>query len=211
MGDGRIEEATLKQRTRRRVILDASRDLFVANGYERTSLDMINARTGESRRNIYELFGNKDGLFEAVMNDQLETVLARTHFPDAIDDRRPVREQLVALGIEFMTGLLQPNVLQTLRQFIVAAGERPNFGQHAYQVGPLVLYGRLETYFGAMNDRGDLHLPDVQTAARAFTEMLKGGMELRAIMTGEYDVRAEAIETHVGRAVDLFLNGALPR
>jgi AcrR family transcriptional regulator len=211
MDDGRIEDPTPKQRQRRRVILDAARDLFVANGYDHTSLDMIIARTGGSRRNIYDLFGNKDGLFEAVMRDQLEAVLARTHVPDALGDDRPVREQLIALGTEFLGGLLRPSVLQTLRQFIVAAGERPELGEQAYRVGPAVLYDRLESYFGAMAARGELNLPHVPTAARAFTEMLKAGIELRAIMTGDYDVPPDHVATHVERAVDLFLDGARPR
>ncbi len=211
MSDETPDRTMSRQEQRRRKILDAARILFIENGFEHTSLDMIIGRTGGSRRNIYDLFGNKDGLFEAVMMDQLQSVLARTHVPSAIDDDRPIREQLEQLGTDFLSGLLRPNVLQTMRQFIVAAGDKPDLGHHAFAAGPAVLYSRLEAYFTAMVAADRLALADVAVAARVLTEMLKGGMELRAIMTSDYDITAEQIDGHVRKAVDLFLNGALPR
>ncbi|MFG5379887.1 TetR/AcrR family transcriptional regulator [Yoonia sp. R2-816] len=211
MSDEMQGRVTSRQEARRRKILDEARGLFVEKGFEQTSLDMIIARTGGSRRNIYDLFGNKDGLFEEVMTDQLQTVLARTHVPSAIADDRPVRDQLEQIGLNFLNGLLQPEVLRTLRQFIVASGDRPDLGHRAFAAGPAVLYGQLEGYFEQMVAADRLVLPDVSVAARILTEMFKGGMELRAMMTGDHDIPGSRIEDHVRKAVDLFLNGALPR
>ncbi len=211
MSDETQGRVASRQDARRRNILDVARNLFVENGFENTSLDMIIAQTGGSRRNIYYLFGNKDALFEEVMKDQLKTVLARTHVPDGIDDDRPVREQLEQIGLDFLNGLLRPGVLRTLRQFIVASGDRPELGHRAFAAGPAVLYAQLEAYFTKMVTEGRLVLPDPKTAARILTEMFKGGMELKAMMTGDHDISPEQIEDHVRKAVNLFLNGALPR
>ncbi len=211
MSDETLDRVASRQEARRRKILDAAQDLFIEHGFEHTSLDMIIARTGGSRRNIYELFGNKDGLFEAVMKDLLQSVLTRTLIPDAIADDRPIREQLAQLGLGFLNGLLQPHVLRTLRQFIVAAGDRPDLGRRAFAAGPAILHGRLEAYLSEMVAAGRLDVPDTAAAARTLAEMFKGGMELRAIMTGDLDIPTEQIEDHVYKAVDLFLNGALPR
>jgi len=211
MRDETQDHLTSRQEMRRREILDVARDLFVEHGFEQTSLDMIISKTGGSRRNIYDLFGNKDGLFEAVMTDQLQTVLARTHVPKEIAEDRPVREQLEQIGLNFLNGLLQPAVLRTLRQFIVASGDRPQLGHRAFATGPAVLYGQLKAYFEQMVAADRLVLPDTAAAARILAEMLKGGMELRAMMTGDLDIPNKQIEDHVHKAVDLFLNGALPR
>lgn len=211
MSDEMQDHVISRQEMRRRKILDVARDLFVEHGFEQTSLDMIISKTGGSRRNIYDLFGNKDGLFEAVMTDQLQTVLARTHVPKEIAEDRPVREQLEQIGLNFLNGLLQPEVLRTLRQFIVASGDRPQLGDRAFAAGPAVLYGQLEAYFEQMVAADRLLLPDTAAAARILAEMFKGGMELRAMMTGDLDIPNKQIEDHVHKAVDLFLNGALPR
>ncbi len=211
MSDETQGRVASRQDARRRNILDVAQNLFVENGFENTSLDMIIAQTGGSRRNIYDLFGNKDALFEEVMKDQLQTVLARTHVPDDIDDDRPVREQLEQIGLDFLNGLLRPDVLRTLRQFIVASGDRPELGHRAFAAGPAVLYAQLEAYFTKMVTEGRLVLSDPKTAARILAEMFKGGMELKAMMTGNHDISPEQIKDHVRKAVDLFLNGALPR
>ncbi|GFE66197.1 TetR/AcrR family transcriptional regulator [Litoreibacter roseus] len=205
------QAVNLAQDRRKRVILDAARTLFIEKGFEQTSLDMIIARTGGSRRNIYDLFGNKEGLFEAVMKDQLGRILSGTHVPKSAEDGVSIQSQLEAIGTEFLMGLLQPTVLRTLRQFIVAAGERPDLGQQAYAAGPAVLYERLETYFSALVAEGKLDLPDVEVASRALTEMIKGGLELKAMMTGDYEVSTKQIRRQVSKAVLLFLHGALPR
>lgn len=52
---------------RKRAIIDAARALFVEQGYERTTLKDIVDRAGGSLATVYKVFGNKDGLFEAVV------------------------------------------------------------------------------------------------------------------------------------------------
>ena len=52
---------------RKRAIIEAARTLFVEQGFERTTLGDIVDRAGGSLATIYKLFGNKDGLLEAVV------------------------------------------------------------------------------------------------------------------------------------------------
>lgn len=52
---------------RRRAIVEAARTLFIEQGYERTTLGHIVERAGGSLATIYKLFGNKDGLLDAVV------------------------------------------------------------------------------------------------------------------------------------------------
>jgi len=42
--------------------------MFLDRGYEAMSLDTLIARAGGSRRNIYDRFGGKEGLFIEVVN-----------------------------------------------------------------------------------------------------------------------------------------------
>jgi AcrR family transcriptional regulator len=54
---------------RRRAFIEAARALFIEQGYERTTLGSIVELAGGSLATLYKLFGNKDGLLEAVVFD----------------------------------------------------------------------------------------------------------------------------------------------
>lgn len=67
--------------------LDSARDIFWERGYEATSISDLERRTGLNRSSIYQEFGNKRALFDAVLEcyaDQvIAPLLADLHEPDA--------------------------------------------------------------------------------------------------------------------------------
>ncbi|MFC4059541.1 TetR family transcriptional regulator [Planomonospora corallina] len=60
----------------RRVLVTAAAELFAEKGYRQTSFVDIADKAGISRGSIPWHFGNKLGLLEAVVDDQLQAVLA---------------------------------------------------------------------------------------------------------------------------------------
>lgn len=52
----------------RRAVLDAARDLFIENGYVRTTIDMISLRAGVSSETVYATFKNKWSVLKAVVD-----------------------------------------------------------------------------------------------------------------------------------------------
>ena len=77
------------ERTRRK-ILDAAVDEFVARGYAGARVDRIAASAGVNKRMIYHHFGNKLGVFEAALSDQVSGVdmsgkLARLWMHEALE------------------------------------------------------------------------------------------------------------------------------
>ena len=66
--DGRVDGRRARtQRTSSRV-LAASRDLFLAHGYARTSVEAIATRAGVSAQTVYNQFGTKCDLLAAVLD-----------------------------------------------------------------------------------------------------------------------------------------------
>lgn len=65
-------------------ILDAARVEFAQHGFAGARVDQISERAGSNKRLIYAHFGDKDGLFDAVLADNLETVAQ--HIPFEADD-----------------------------------------------------------------------------------------------------------------------------
>jgi AcrR family transcriptional regulator len=76
--------SALRERTRRAVrseLIDAAQDLFVAQGYEGTTVDQIAAAVGMSRRSFFRYFASKDdlvlGKYDAMADQLVEALDAR--------------------------------------------------------------------------------------------------------------------------------------
>ncbi|MEV4176261.1 TetR family transcriptional regulator [Nonomuraea sp. NPDC049709] len=65
----------------RRLLVSAAAELFAEKGYRQTSFVDIADKAGISRGSIPWHFGNKLGLLEAVIDDQLQAVLTRFGAP----------------------------------------------------------------------------------------------------------------------------------
>jgi TetR/AcrR family transcriptional regulator, mexJK operon transcriptional repressor len=69
-------------------IARAAMRLFLADGYERTSVDAIAAEAGVSKRTIYNRYGDKERLFLSVLRETFSAMLATfrsiadAHFPE---------------------------------------------------------------------------------------------------------------------------------
>lgn len=64
----------LPREQRRRQLVEVSRGVFAERGYEAASLEEIAERAGVSRPILYSHFGDKQGLFEAVVSEQIAMV-----------------------------------------------------------------------------------------------------------------------------------------
>ena len=61
---------------RREALLRAAAEVFFEQGYAATSIDAIIERAGGSKRNIYNEFGNKQGLFSAIVRQNADKALS---------------------------------------------------------------------------------------------------------------------------------------
>ena len=57
---------------RREAFLSAASEVFQKKGFAEATLDDVIALSGGSRQTLYELFGGKQGLFEAIISDNCE-------------------------------------------------------------------------------------------------------------------------------------------
>ena len=62
----------------RRALMDAGTVLFAQNGFAGTTLDMIAAKAGANKALVAYHFTSKDGLYQAILDEAVEAVLART-------------------------------------------------------------------------------------------------------------------------------------
>jgi AcrR family transcriptional regulator len=62
---------------RRAQLLDVGRAVFAERGFELTSMDEIASRAGITKPIVYEHFGSKEGLYAAVVEREMDDLVAR--------------------------------------------------------------------------------------------------------------------------------------
>jgi AcrR family transcriptional regulator len=85
---------------RRAAILDAAALVFFEQGYSAASIDSIIERIGGSKRNIYNEFGSKEGLFTALVSEISEKVMAALSDEEIRD--QDLHRALIGIGHRLM-------------------------------------------------------------------------------------------------------------
>ena len=189
--------------SRRSAILRAARICFLDRGFVRTTLSDIIALSGGSRATIYEEFGNKEGLFVALVAEVLEQM----KLPEIADG--PPEEVLREVGLNYLGQLMDA---ESLAHYRVALGESAHvrqLGPAIFEAGPRAAAAALAERFRKWASRGELTIADSERAATMFLAMVEGDLHRSAIMWN-HDPSAEQIAANVDAAVALFLHGAQP-
>jgi TetR/AcrR family transcriptional regulator, regulator of autoinduction and epiphytic fitness len=81
---------------KRASIIEGAIDVFISDGYELASMDKIAETAGVSKRTVYNHFGSKENLFQAIVDD----FLAQRHSLKTIkyDSEKSLEEQLLAFA-----------------------------------------------------------------------------------------------------------------
>ena len=187
-----------------RQILDAAHTLFLEMGYGATSMDAIAEQANVSKRTVYSHFGSKEALFSAVMGHLCNSMGFNAEHAPA---NALVHDYLCATGVGFLTAMLQPTALATLRVIIAEAGQFPELGELFWTQASQTHRCRLADYLEEQHRLGTIHAPDGDVAAMQFLGLVKGPFFLAAL-TGVLPPVSEAERTAaVDAAVDIFLNG----
>lgn len=194
---------------RRADMIAAMRQSILARGYAETSLDHIIEKVGGSRRNIYQEFGNKEGLLVAVIEAIIDEVV-RASFDSGVDEADP-RAWLEGIGTRFVTNLLDPEVVELFRIVISTDAVSPEIVATLWRNGPDRFRALLIDWLRARVADGSLIVADVERAAMLLPEMMRGPLQMEALARRRRGVSPDEIADQVCGAVDLFLRGALPR
>lgn len=200
------DEDTLSDRAkaRREAILDAARELFLEKGYGSTTLSEVVSRSGGSLSTLYALFGNKRGLFEAILRDFADSILAPLCVEGVSDD--PERG-LSAVGRRYLSAVLEPKAVAWWRTVCAEAPNVPELSEVllAEQGGPV--QAALAAYLGRLARAGRLDVQEPALAAGQFLDLVRGPLHRQALACGGHAATPQEIERQVDRAVRVFLYG----
>jgi TetR/AcrR family transcriptional regulator, mexJK operon transcriptional repressor len=192
---------------RRGAFLAAARQVFEKKGFAEATLDEVIALSGGSRQTLYELFGGKQGLFEAIVSDTCETIF-RGLTPEKLATRA-TDEVLKEVGTRYLVIVTSPSCLSLNRLVVAEAPRIPEVVQRFWKLGPGRSRAFLAEFFDRQIERGLLKMPNSRAGAEYFLEMLSGTVRLQCLIGLRQPPMPQEIEEIVQGAVAQFLNGCL--
>lgn len=193
---------------RQQKILEIAENLFMTKGYAGTSVNEVVRLSGGSLNTLYRYFGNKLGLFEAVLTakaSQLFTPFQNTDFWQA-----DMRSNLLAFGGALQDVALSAEGIAIYRVVITENNQEQSQIQDIfYRKGPQTACNILSAYLSEQSEQGHIHLSSPEIAAKQFIEMIKGPF-LYPSLFGQPVDRSQ-MQLALEQAVDLFLAGCLQR
>ena len=190
---------------RREILLKAAAEVFFEQGYASTSIDAIIERAGGSKRNIYNEFGSKEGLFAAIVRSSADSALSSLSQEQI--EGRGLEETLTAFGQHLMEIYMSPTVVSVYRIAINEANRFPDLARSFYEQGPGRAASQLAEVLEFAAQRGEIEPRDYSRAAGLFVGMIRDNLHLQVVL----GLRSPPLEPEVRRivssAVDIFLNG----
>ncbi|MDK1378681.1 MULTISPECIES: TetR/AcrR family transcriptional regulator [unclassified Sinorhizobium] len=195
-------------KSRRQALLQAAAEVFFEQGYAATSIDAIIERAGGSKRNIYNEFGNKEGLFSAIVAESADRLLSTLVIEEI--EGHDLEETLTAFGQRLMGLYMSPTLIGIYRIAITEANRFPDLVKAFYEQGPGRATSRLAEVLEFARERGEIRADDCLRLAGHFVGMIRDNL-LQVIFALRPPPSDEEAQEVVASAVKVFLNGVRPR
>jgi len=194
---------------RRDSIIAVAAEVFAQEGYGAASMATIAARLGGSKATLYKYFASKELLFEAVMAQRCERVLAPLR--DLRGNEAADLESLLAgFGAHFLTKIYEPHALDVHRLIQSEGGRFPELAEVFFRSGPDAVIEELVATLDRLAGEGVIACDDTVLAAGQFLGMVRGDRHLR-FTTGLLPAPDQAeIDRHARHAARIFARGLLP-
>ncbi len=173
-------------------------------------MSTIAARLGGSKATLYKYFPSKEQLFEAVMQQRCESVLAPLR--DLRGSNSDDLEVLLAgFGARFLVKIYEPQALDVHRLIQSEGGRFPELAEAFFRAGPNAVVDELSSTLTRFVARGLIVCDDVTLAAGQYLGMLRGDRHLRFSSGLLPAPEPDEIDHHARHAAQIFVRGLMPR
>ncbi|MBF6330639.1 TetR/AcrR family transcriptional regulator [Nocardia transvalensis] len=159
---------------KRTAILAAARELFLTEGFDRSSVDAVAARAEVSKRTVYDYFGDKQTLLQAVVDAVGQSLIStiRRTLDDTLTDLTEdadLEDALVTFAMRIATDMLGSAEYATLQRLVRAEAGAQRENPMADTPDEA-----LAERFAAFGAAGLLDVPDARLAADQFIALTFG-------------------------------------
>ncbi|APC11684.1 MULTISPECIES: TetR/AcrR family transcriptional regulator [Providencia] len=192
---------TPKGKRRNQALITAAADIFLQYGFEGATLDMIIERAGGSRSTLYKNFGDKEGLFAAVVAAMIDDIFIE---PNEKAPKLDTIEMVLSFyGSRFLLNVLKPQSIGLYRLILGEYNRFPEISQAFFEQGPVKSYRSLTQKLS--------QLPDVKvdettllSISSRFLEMLKADVFITTFCVADFKPSDEFIEQQITLSVDII-------
>ncbi|MFB2598482.1 TetR/AcrR family transcriptional regulator [Herbiconiux sp. P17] len=180
---------------KRSAILAAARSLFLADGFDRTSMDAVAAQAAVSKRTVYDYYGDKRTLLSAVVEQAVEALSASVQ--QAIDENLVsvaggadgLEDALVGFAESITASAIGSSDYSALRRLVSAeAAHLPELREKHWKVGEPE--DAVAERFAAFDRDGLLAAPEPRLAADHFVALTLSPF------TSGFGMPSPVIDTH---------------
>lgn len=201
MSDATTARAERKAAKRKRM-LDAAMTIFSQQGYTGASLDAIALEAGVSKPTLYQYFGNKERLFEAVLQQATDRIL--TPFAD-LSETIPMVASLLNFSHNYARMALSPDILSLGRLVLGEVTRFPQIGRHYYENGPQQALNGIAAYLESLANEGKLIVEDSELAAHDFWSLILSGPREMCQLMPEMVLSSGEIGRFIHNGLRVFL------
>lgn len=204
----RVSEGPTRAEIRRAAFLKAAQDVFLEQGYEAANMSEIVRRAGGSLATLYAQFGDKEGMFLAMLETRMKAVTAMLEVE--LQAHTPVEEGLRRIGEQFAGKLVEPNSLELYRLIVGMARKYPDLAATFMKLGPNKVRTGLAAYLQDRADAGEIPQSDqFETLGSLFLDMVRSPLQSRALLDSNIRPTEDDVRMGVERAVGIFLHGLM--
>ena len=199
-----------KGKKRYELIVKTALDLFLKNGYEKTSLSDIVAISGGSLASIYTFFESKEGLFQAIIEQEIDNLIKEIDEKIDLKISHSLEEFLTKFAtIIFSIICTKKNI--SLGRIMMSEGSK-NGGKLGRVFLDQIL-NRIDLVLINFFERDEVKAElnpkfPVKFAAKCFMQSVVGVYYYDSLMINEEPkLSKKERKEHVALCVELFLNG----
>lgn len=188
-----------------RVVLEAARTIFMANGFSLATTDMIQQAAGVSKSTVYSHYPNKEALFTAVVDAECERFIETARELKFSD--RNLKATLTEMGTAYLDMVLSPEALAIVRIIVSEAPRFPELARRFYLSGPGAMNNFVSEMLESAMAKDQLDLGGVgrDAAASLFMNMVRGEAQMQCLTHPESLTSAAQRDQWVSDAVTTFL------
>jgi AcrR family transcriptional regulator len=186
-----------------RQLLAAAQTLFLEQGYDAVTMDMVVDLAHVSKATAYVHFASKDVLFATVMIDLTGLSGDQIWVPTTEFDDIAVELERVARN--FMNCFLTRQAILFRRTLVSAVVRFPSIGHAVFDSGPKIIIDRTAMFMAAAGDAGCLKISDPELAATQFLSLVRGFVDIKGMLSKDMP-STEEIEADIRSAVAVFLS-----
>ena len=193
---------------KREAIIAAAMTLFVEAGYATASMEEIARRAGVAKQTLYNHFGSKQVLFQAIVEQICDELMDTVNLDAPLDSDPTVA--LSDFARRFVRLMVDSTSIGLFRLLAAEAHRFPDLAETVFRSGPDRVVADLARYLEAQHRARRLKITNPVLSAESFIGSLRGNLEIKALFSGSKQLAAinadEALLDEYSRhCVDNFL------